>query len=160
MSFNIYDAEAPEGATEYLKIKSGQTVRVRLVGQPIQYDDSYEGKANVQFASLVLLRDSETKTSSVKGFRFGWTIQKALRALYKDEEWGDPTGYDVAISREGEKLDTKYTVVPKPKAAISKADAALVEASTLNLNKMFVENAKPIAKSDGNEPDYDPYGDS
>lgn len=155
---SIYDAEAPEGASDYLKIKSGETVRIRMVGTPIQYDDSYEGKANVQFASLCLLRDPQTKTSSMKGFRFGWTIQKALRALYKDEEWGDPTGYDVAIHRDGEKLDTKYSVVPKPKGELSKADQELIKACTLDLNKMFVENAKPIAKS-GEAEEYSPFDD-
>jgi len=43
------------------------------------------------------------------------TIRRAILELARDEEdWGDPRGYDIAITRSGQMLDTKYVVIAKP----------------------------------------------
>ena len=44
-------------------------------------------------------------------------IQKTLRELARDEDWGSPVNsYDISIIRTGTtKEDTKYEVLPKPK---------------------------------------------
>lgn len=41
-------------------------------------------------------------------------IMKSLSALNKDEDWGDPKNYDVVVIREGEDMNTTYSVQPKP----------------------------------------------
>ena len=54
-------------------------------------------------------------------------IQDALRELINDPDWGDLKQYDVCIQREGEGLETSYTVLPKPKAPLSEAAIAVIK---------------------------------
>ena len=120
---SIYDSEPPSGL--FLSIKdSNNQVAIRLFGEPITYmkENEFDGKKTVdkKFATLCLYRNPKTKESEVKVYEFGWSIQKQLRNLYLDEDWGDPnkSEYDVTIKREGEGLKTKYFPDAKaPKAS-------------------------------------------
>lgn len=47
------------------------------------------------------------------------TLRKALLKFCADEEYGDPSGYDIKIGRTGEKLLTTYTFSPSPPKAFS-----------------------------------------
>ncbi|MDQ0316390.1 hypothetical protein [Amorphus orientalis] len=42
------------------------------------------------------------------------SLQKALEALARNEDWGSPLRYNITIRRQGEKLDTEYFVNPSP----------------------------------------------
>jgi hypothetical protein len=42
------------------------------------------------------------------------TVQKAIRQLAFDPDWGSPGRYDIVVSRDGSGLDTKYSVRPQP----------------------------------------------
>lgn len=43
------------------------------------------------------------------------TIQREITALVHNEDWGSPVlTYAITVSREGERLDTVYTVTPSP----------------------------------------------
>ncbi len=42
------------------------------------------------------------------------TIRQEIAALAQNEEWGDPTEYDLTIGRTGSGLETKYQVHPSP----------------------------------------------
>ena len=61
------------------------------------------------------------------------TIQQALTDLSKNEAWGDPRQYNIAITRKGEKLETSYSIFPEPpisdppSIAIEKATAAKID---------------------------------
>jgi|TARA_R100001530_G_scaffold20174_1_gene16882 hypothetical protein len=46
------------------------------------------------------------------------TIQEAVKSLASDPDWGDPTGYDIVVTRKGEDLNTEYTIRAKPKKAL------------------------------------------
>ena len=52
------------------------------------------------------------------------TIQGALKELAQDEDWGNPRDYDVNVTRQGEKLQTEYSVIPKPKSVLKTEPAA------------------------------------
>jgi len=41
-------------------------------------------------------------------------IMATMTVLSLDEEWGNPTGYDIIVTREGSGLETEYSVVPVP----------------------------------------------
>lgn len=48
------------------------------------------------------------------------TIMESIQALARNPKWGNPVKkYSITITREGEGLDTKYTVMPNPVEAIS-----------------------------------------
>jgi len=42
------------------------------------------------------------------------TIQGSIFALTKNVKWGDPKSYDLAVNKTGEKMETKYSVIPSP----------------------------------------------
>lgn len=72
-------------------------------------------------------------------------IQRSIRELVKDEDWGDPRGYDITVTREGEGMNTKYQVSPKPHKPL---DAEIVEEfseMSLDLEALF-ENGDPFAE--------------
>lgn len=53
-------------------------------------------------------------------------VRDALVALQANEDWGDPVGrYSITINREGEGLNTKYSVTPNP---IKDGDKVIAEA--------------------------------
>jgi hypothetical protein len=53
-------------------------------------------------------------------------IRDALIGFYRDPDWGDLRGYDVDVIRDGEGLDTTYSVIPKPKSKLSDEARAYV----------------------------------
>jgi hypothetical protein len=40
------------------------------------------------------------------------TIQTAMQSLIQNEDWGDPREYSITVNRTGEKMETKYPVLP------------------------------------------------
>lgn len=64
-------------------------------------------------------------------------IQNAIIAANETEEFGNPRGYDIKVTKTGEKLETKYTVVTLPPKALSKdIEKANIE-TPVNLEALF-----------------------
>ena len=86
------------------------------------------------------------------------TIQRAIRALAKSEDWGDPKGpkgYDILVTREGEKLETEYTVNPTPKKALELSIVNAYKEADIDLTALF-RNEDPFElKVDLDEVDKD-----
>lgn len=125
---DAYDHEPETG--QYLKIANGEKARVRLMGRPFMFTDTYKEdgqppRQSKQWAWPVLLKwqaKDGTKNYEAKTFKAGSTVYTQIRQLLNDEDWGDPsgmtgdgTGYDLEIERQGEKLQTKWFVTPKPR---------------------------------------------
>jgi hypothetical protein len=64
-------------------------------------------------------------------------IQRAISSLVDDEDWGDPKNYDINIVREGEGLDSEYTVQPVPPKKLHPEIARLYSESNINLEALF-----------------------
>lgn len=162
---SIYDKEAPTG--DYLNISKLESKKatVRFFGDPICYEKetNFNDKREVKtrFATLLLYRDPKTKTSEVKVYEFGWSVQKILRQFALDADLGDPVGYDMTINVEGEKLTTKYTIIPRAVKPLSDEDKAIIAACTIDLRKA-VKADDPHADPDFKDEDqsYNPYDDS
>lgn len=58
-------------------------------------------------------------------------IQDDLRALIEDDTWGDPTAYDLTITKSGSGFDTKYTVMPSPKSEAPSEDISYINLKAL-----------------------------
>ncbi len=69
-------------------------------------------------------------------------IQRTLTGLNHSEDWGSPTGYDIAVFRTGEGLETTYEVVPSPPKEMSKEIASAYRAISIDLEALY----------DGNDP--------
>lgn len=119
---SIYDTHKPvagDGGGLYLKLKDGETVKLRIASEPAIFETEAErddpdnpGQKKTVITTRYgwLVWNQETKTAQI--MQQSATFFKNLAALAQDEEWGDPTGYDIKISREGTELDTKYSIVP------------------------------------------------
>ena len=65
------------------------------------------------------------------------SIMRNLTSLIESEDWGDPTGYDISVDRQGQKLDTKYTVQPSPHKPLTPAEQKMVDETSVNLDALF-----------------------
>jgi hypothetical protein len=74
------------------------------------------------------------------------TIQDSIIALSQDEQWGRPQNYDLIITKEGESLETKYTVMPSPPSEVSKEIIEAYVATPVNLEALF-DNEDPFEVS-------------
>ena len=143
-----WDAEPTSGNGIYLKIEPNTKVRMRVVGMPITFTETYkDGTRKDKWAVKALVKHPSEKKGEVglrevKGFAFGVSIFKSIQALWRNEEWGDPGEYDITVERVGSDMDTKYTVVPSPKAPLSEGDKAILEANPLDLVKMYVKEGE------------------
>ena len=65
-------------------------------------------------------------------------IMKAIKELTQDDDWGDPSQYDIIINRMGESLlDTEYSVRTKPKKDMKKEIKEQYESMTIDLTALF-----------------------
>jgi len=66
------------------------------------------------------------------------TIKEPIIALSTDEDYGDPRGYDIEITRVGKSYgDTKYTVIAKPPVKTSQEIIDEFNKTSVNLEKLF-----------------------
>lgn len=65
------------------------------------------------------------------------SVQKAIKALNDDKDWGNPQGYDLKIVKKGEGLKTKYTVTPSNKKPVGKDILKLLAEKEINLEALF-----------------------
>lgn len=65
------------------------------------------------------------------------SIRDAIQGLIMDEAWGDPKQYDLKIVRTGEKLDTNYSVIPRPKTEITQEMAQSFAEADIDLNMLY-----------------------
>ncbi|MDE2031399.1 MAG: hypothetical protein KGI58_04040 [Patescibacteria group bacterium] len=72
------------------------------------------------------------------------SIQKSIKALAKDEDWGSPLNYDLVVTKSGEKLETEYQVQPKPAKKLDAAILQLFKDMAVNLNALY-EGGDPFA---------------
>ena len=65
------------------------------------------------------------------------SIQASLKSLFDDKDWGEPSGYDIKIIKEGEGRETEYTVQPVPHKPIAPEVQQLFDNAKINLEKLF-----------------------
>lgn len=118
---NIYKDYTPPAGNGglFLKIEDGENVRLRVLSkEPVVFESDYLGTLSTKYAWLVYNHDEE----KVQIFQGGATIYNAIAALATDEDWGDPTEYDIKVGRKGVQKETKYSVQPTNKSKEVPAD--------------------------------------
>lgn len=161
MSFLPKDYEIPQAASNYMKLEQGtnqfrvlsspilgneywveedgkrKPIRVRL-GETIDLNDVPEPDKIKHFWAFVVLDRADNKIKILELTQK--SLQRSLRGLSQDEDWGDPKGtkgYDIVITREGEKLETKYELNPKPHKKLEDGVEALYKDMNINLEALF-----------------------
>ena len=152
---NDYKEPVSNGGGRYLKIAKDQTAKVRILSAtPImgwEYwtnDNKPKRLHELTGTPPDLRRDVDGKQEKPKFF---WavavwnqdaecvqiwtitqsTIRKSIEAFCADPDYGDPSGYDLKVTRKGEGLDTEYTVIPG-RAAAFENHAVMAEANAIN----------------------------
>ena len=83
------------------------------------------------------------------------SIREAMQALVASEEWGDPKGYDITITRTGKELNTNFTVQPSPHKAMPQQAADDLMVTTINLDALY-EGGDPFAPAPAKASDFRP----
>lgn len=113
---SIYKTYKPAGSGDglFLRLKDGESVKLRVVSEPAVYTQEFgegdEKKITTRYAWVVF--NHNEKRSQV--FSQGVSVFRQLAELVED--WGEPTDYDVTVRRTGEMLETRYSVTPAPKS--------------------------------------------
>jgi hypothetical protein len=159
-----YDAPEQQGGLYLTLRKAGDKARIRIASRPLKFSEmvKFNDKTREVFchAWVVIHKEivADKPVKTVKGFKGGPMIYSLIYSYIINEEWGDPTHYDLEIVRTEEKGNF-YTVTPLPRAIgpISEADLKLVNEAALDLNEMY------LGKSDEETPppnaDDDPFAD-
>lgn len=162
---SIYDTHKPEssGGGLYLKVSDGETVKVRIASEPAifqsesQPDEQGNTRISTRYGWLVWNQDEQM----AQILQQSATFFKQLAVLAQDDEYGDPTGYDIKIKRTGTRLETTYTLTPSAnREPLSAAAKREIEAIDL-LEKL---SASPFAQhvmwlSDADKPKSEPHSD-
>ena len=64
-------------------------------------------------------------------------IQRTIQSLTRDEVWGDPTQYDIVITKTGEKMETEYDVRPQPPREFEVELRAMYKTVHINLDALY-----------------------
>jgi hypothetical protein len=153
------DYEVPAGKSNYMRFEIGEN-KFRILSSPIL---GYEGWNTDKDGSRKPIRhrvdeefpiDEVDDPEQVKHFwampvwNYGAKmvqileitqkgIQRTLRALAKDPEWGSPLGYDISIVRTGEGLNTEYETIPSPPKLVDKKIKEAYELRKINLEALY-----------------------
>ena len=154
------DYAPPATSNNYLKWAKGST-RFRFLSSPITgwvyFTQDDEGKK-----SAFRVRPTEEAPSAILKAKHFWaaivwdyqteslkileitqkSIQAAILNLNSNKAWGNPKEYDLCVTREGEDLNTTYSVMPEPKTPID--EEIIEESKKINLEALF-DNADPFA---------------
>lgn len=146
-------------SNHYMKIKDGEnTFRVlssAITGYEYWTEDNKPVRSKAPFKSTPNIRiDKDGKATKVKHFWafIVWnhddgiiqilqlnqsTIQSAILAIVNNKKWGNPTGYDITITREGEGFETKYSVMPNPHSELDSSILIEYAGKKINLEALY-----------------------
>ena len=75
------------------------------------------------------------------------TIQSDIKALVDNDKWGAPQGYDIAITKTGDGLETEYSTMANPHTPLDEAIQTTYDGSNINLEALY-DGSDPFAKKE------------
>ena len=106
--------EKPQKGDKPVRVPEGQPV-------PAEVGDSAK-----HFWAMVVFNYKLKKIQILQITQNG--IQRTIRGLERDSDWGSPLDYDLVVERNGEGLETEYDTRAKPKKEIELSLEMLVRA--------------------------------
>jgi len=122
--------ERPQKGDKPVRVKDGQPVPAEV------------GDGSRHFWAMVVWNYQLKRVQILQITQNG--IQRTIRGLEKDKDWGAPVGYDLVVVRTGEDLDTEYEVMPKPKKELDLVVSEAFKNTHINLEALF-EGKDPFA---------------
>lgn len=111
MSTDDFGYEPPVSQGLYAKFEAEKQYIVRIAGPTIIFTNEFNGQLSEKYAWKIW--NDTDKVAQI--MQMGVNVYRTIRTLAKDPEYGDPRGYNLKITRHGEKLETKYEIVASPK---------------------------------------------
>jgi hypothetical protein len=132
-----YDYKPQTAGGKFLTLKNkGDSVKIRIVSTPVHFQREWQGQKKERFAWLVIDRAD----GKIKVFVGGVSIYLGIRDLYNSEDWGDPTKYDITITRTEESPANYYRIVPSPKKTeLTDEEREMIATTEIDLLKMFAD---------------------
>lgn len=96
------------GGGLFLKLNDGDTVKVRLYSDPVYFDSEFKGNLSARFAWVIWNHDEE----KAQIWATNGATYNSIKDLVLDEEYGDPSEYDIKITRTGTEQQTRYSIRP------------------------------------------------
>lgn len=163
MSFLPKGYEAPKSNSAYTRFEQGSTkIRIlsdAIVGMEVWKEnkphrfrmdeeitvESDQGRLPKHFWSMIAWN---YKTNQIEICQINpVSIQNMIAAFEMNEDYGNPKGYDITITREGEGMETKYTVMPSPPKDITKEIQEAYQEKYVNLEALY-DGADPFKELD------------
>jgi len=164
MSDFFPDEIQTESISGYTKFVSGTPTRLRILAKPLFLWETWieeDGKrAPKRFALDAKIPVSEVGADGIKQTMFCKVynyetksvqvmsvyqkqILKPLKKATLNPKYGNPTGYDIIIEREGEGMQTRYSLTADPQETMSKEVKEADEKQGVDLEAMLI-NADPF----------------
>lgn len=122
--------------TEVTTKEKSKPVRSLEIPFPIPLDaDLKKGWSPRYFWAFVVYNLDAKKIQILEITQKG--LIKALQDLVTNEDYGDPKGYTITVTREGEGLESTYTLMPSPPKATPNEVLKMYEETPVNLEALF-----------------------
>src|SRR3990167_4285809 len=152
---NVYaEAQIPAGSSNYLKFNKPETT-FRILDEPIMGTLGWFNRKPIRKRIGEAINVSEVDDPSE--IKYFWampvfdyedkeikileitqkSILKAIKSYANDEDYGNPTGYDIKVTGTGEGLERRYLVTPKPPKKLDPAIIQLYKDMEINLDALF-----------------------
>lgn len=64
-------------------------------------------------------------------------VMREIESLVSNKEWGSPQAYDITVQRDGDGLETTYTIQPSPHVELTQEEKQLIANTPINLHALF-----------------------
>jgi hypothetical protein len=155
--------ELPKPPSQFMKLEEDKTVRFRLMCEPTmgwlvfgsdkkphrkpendpftpeelaQIQEGLEKKEAPKHFWATIVYDNESKGFKVLEIT-QTSIKKKIMEFMNDEDFGNPYGYDIKITRKGQGLKTEYICNPAPPSELPKEVLDTFEGLHYDLDKLF-----------------------
>jgi len=109
---SIYETyQPPVLSGGFLKIADKQTVTMRIASEPVIFSNDYKGNISTRYGWVIYNHDEKCAQIMIMSGRFFTD----LSTWAKDPEYGDPTKYNIKVTRNGIETATTYTIIGSPK---------------------------------------------
>jgi len=171
MSNPYADAEIPAGSGNYMKLnKPEQTFRIlddpimgtigwlnkkptrKPIGEAMSVTEVDDPSEIKYFWAMPVYNYDEKQIQILEVTQK--TILKAIQSYAKDEDYGDPKGYDIKVIGTGEGLERRYQVTPKPPKKIDEAITQLYKDMNIKLDALF-DGGDPFKGEDVSDVKFD-----
>lgn len=170
--------EVPKSSSRYMKFKTGAN-KFRILSSPavLGYEYWTEDRKPVRAKKLWETIPLDADISGKKGWdpKHFWafvvwnfqtkkieilsitqaTVQGPMQDLIESEEYGDPRGYSITVTKKGENLETEYTVMPSPPQETPAEILKAVKAEKIDLEQLFT-GGNPFSPSEAKDEPVEP----